>query len=208
MWRLAKSIETLRLECNQRWPRRDKASDGTIGDPSHASRTSDHNPWVKDASGTGVVRAFDCDGGPGLEPDEAHDDIGDTVAAAVIAAAKSGHPAMGEGAYVIWQGRIASAKSVPAWSWRPYSGADPHRSHVHVSVAEAQRGYDSTRPWGIAKPVPPPRPAQVVVKQGEGLGELAGRLGVTIPQILWANPRRFGLPLKAGESLNRPEGKR
>ena len=35
--------------------------------------------------------------------------------------------------YVIWNRRIASARSSPAWSWRAYDGDDPHTNHVHVS---------------------------------------------------------------------------
>lgn len=35
--------------------------------------------------------------------------------------------------YVIWNRRIASALSQPAWSWRTYYGDNPHTDHVHVS---------------------------------------------------------------------------
>jgi hypothetical protein len=35
--------------------------------------------------------------------------------------------------YVIWNRRIASARSSPDWSWRGYDGDDPHTNHVHVS---------------------------------------------------------------------------
>lgn len=150
-WRLAGSLLVLLNEVNKRWPDRDKASDGTIGDAAHASRQSDHNP-----NAAGVVRALDVDAGPGLNPDEAHDTVGDHVTKAVIAAAKAGHPAMGPGSYVIHEGKIASANSAPPWSWRDYTGSDQHTSHPHISVALSERGYDSTRPWGLwPKPVPP-----------------------------------------------------
>lgn len=155
-WRTAEAIKTLFDEVNRRWPNRDKASDGTIGNAEHAARTSDHNPWIRDRKGVGVVRAGDVDSGPGLNPDEAHDDIGDTVAEAARQAGLHGHPAMGTGSYVIWDHHIASAVSVPPWSWRPYVG-DPHTSHPHISVGLDQAGYDSTRPWGIW-PVPSLKP--------------------------------------------------
>ena len=58
-WRLARALETLRAEINAKWPHRSKVSDGTIGDAAHATRTSDYNPYIKDQSGVGVVRALD-----------------------------------------------------------------------------------------------------------------------------------------------------
>jgi hypothetical protein len=150
-WRVAGALLVLLNEVNKRWPDRDKASDGTIGNAAHVAEgwtDSDHNPWVVDANGNGVVRALDVDAGPGLNPDNAHDTIGQTVADAAVAAGKAGHPAMGDGSYVIWHGQIASVNSVPPWSWRPFDG-DPHTSHPHVSVTTHQAGYDSTKPWGI-----------------------------------------------------------
>lgn len=53
-WRLAHSLETLRAQVNAKWPNRSKSSDGSIGDASHSSRLSDHNP-----DPSGVVRAID-----------------------------------------------------------------------------------------------------------------------------------------------------
>jgi hypothetical protein len=52
-WRLARSLETLRAQINTHYPKRNKASDGTIGDARHQAKASDHNPRE------GVVCAFD-----------------------------------------------------------------------------------------------------------------------------------------------------
>src|SRR5215472_9581086 len=57
-WRVAKSLARLRTQINDAFPQRSKSSDGTIGDAAHASRSSDHNPWIVD-DGIGVVSAFD-----------------------------------------------------------------------------------------------------------------------------------------------------
>lgn len=219
-WRVAGSLLTLLNECNRRWPNRDKASDGTIGDASHAARTSDHNPWVKDKNGVGVVRALDVDSGPGLNPDENHDRIGDKVTRAVILAAKAGHPAMGEGSYVIHERKIASVNSDPPWSWRPYTGSDPHTSHPHISVALHEKGYDSTRPWGLW-PVLEDSPAAVepkaVIKYPPTL-RLHGpkhptwtkvaqkRLGVQPDGVFGRVTRRHVIAYRKRHKLGRPFG--
>ena len=58
MWRVAKSLEVLRDQVNSAHPGQRKDNDGTIGDAAHQTRTSDHNPWVKDGA-VGVVTALD-----------------------------------------------------------------------------------------------------------------------------------------------------
>jgi hypothetical protein len=47
-----------------------------------------------------------------------------------------------DGGYIIWNRRIASAKRVvidgktyAPWTWRPYTGSNPHTDHVHISFA-------------------------------------------------------------------------
>ena len=52
-WRLARSLDTLRAQVNKAHPKRDKASDGTIGDSRHAATVSEHNPHP-----AAVVRAL------------------------------------------------------------------------------------------------------------------------------------------------------
>lgn len=135
MSRQARSLDVLLAEVNQHAPRRSKASDGGLGDPAHAARVSDHNP-----NKAGVWRARDFTDDP---PRFSADDFARRVAAML-----GKHPALGPGAYVIWRRRIISTSRL-AEGWRPYSGANPHNKHAHVSVATDAAGYDSTRPWGI-----------------------------------------------------------
>lgn len=151
-WRVADALLTLRAEVNARWPNRDRRSDGTIGDAAHATRNSDHNPWLRSA-GVGVVRALDVDkdlAGPASDPRPA----GEATEAAwladhVRALGIAGDPRLVGGGYVIWNRRIAS--EVDRWAWRPYSGINPHEHHVHVSVTRNSSGFDSRASWGVAQ---------------------------------------------------------
>src|SRR5438105_4061792 len=59
-WRRSKSLVKLMSQINAAFPSRDTSSDGAIGDAEHATRGSDHNPWVKDGK-MGVVTAQDID---------------------------------------------------------------------------------------------------------------------------------------------------
>jgi len=135
-WRVANSLDILLAEVNDAAPNRSKVADGSIGDTAHSSRVSDHNP-----NPAGVVRARDFTHDPAGGFD-AYD-----FAERVRELGRSGHPALGAGAYVISCGEIASATY--GWAWRPYTGSNPHDHHTHVSVATAAAGYDSTRPWGV-----------------------------------------------------------
>jgi peptidoglycan hydrolase-like protein with peptidoglycan-binding domain len=151
-WRLAKSLDKLRQQINAEWPDRDKDSDGTIGDAAHAATKSDHNP---DAGG--VVRALDITDDPKGGPSAAW-------LAEVLRASQD--PRI---SYIISNGRIASsypAHGAQPWAWRPYSGLNAHRSHVHISVVAGKAG-DSVKAWTIkadqgSKPKPPAKPAPVV----------------------------------------------
>jgi hypothetical protein len=129
---LAASLVALRREVNRRWPNRDKASDGWIGDPSHQARRSDHNPdWDAPGARRGVVRALDVDK--------------DGITVSQLLAAVVRDPRV---AYVIWNRRIASATADGTpWNWEPYRGTNPHTSHVHISIKHTATAEAGTSPW-------------------------------------------------------------
>jgi len=134
-WRLAKSLIRLRDQLNAAHPTRSKASDGTIGDAAHAATVSDHNPDAQ-----GIVRAFD------ITHDPAHGVDGNGIAEAL---ATHRDPRI---SYVIWNRRMLRSypkPGIPAWTWAPYTGADPHTNHVHLSVVADARGDDGIRPWNL-----------------------------------------------------------
>jgi hypothetical protein len=122
--KLCKAGQQLRLQVDDSFPDRDRASDGWLGDARHSARSSDHNP---DADG--IVRAIDIDrdlsgkAKPDLMPD---------LADQIRLCAKRGDKRI---SYVIFDGRIASSKK--AWRWRPYDGANKHNHHCHVSFTKA-----------------------------------------------------------------------
>ena len=138
-WRVAKSLLALRDQVNRKAPNRNKANDGTIGDAAHASRTSDHNPWVTDG-GVGVVTAMDI----------THDPAHGCDAGALAEAIRGSRDARVK--YVIWNRRIANPLPIggqPPWAWRPYTGANPHNHHVHISVKSDKPSYDSVASWTV-----------------------------------------------------------
>lgn len=142
-WRLALSLKTLRAQVDAKWPGRSKASDGSIADAAHSARKSDHNP---DASGR--VNAIDI----------THDPANGLDAGALAEILRnSGDPRL---KYIISNARIASADK--GWAWRPYTGLNAHRHHVHVSVVSGPIG-DGEQQWdldGIA-------PGQPLLKRGD-----------------------------------------
>lgn len=139
---LAPAAVTLRDEVNAAFPKRDKASDGWIGDASHAARKSSHNPcWTCSGRAHGIVRGLDIDISPDGRPDA---DLAKVVLQATI-----GDPRVW---YVIHDGKIYSR----TFGWQPmvYTGSNPHREHVHVSLNGANgvsgEGNFDTSGWGIA----------------------------------------------------------
>lgn len=170
-WRLAKSLEVLRAQVNERDAGRNKTSDGTIGDENHASRSSDHNPWVDG----GVVTAMDI----------THDPAGgfDSYAFAE-GMRKLKDPRI---KYVISNGRIFSSQQSP-WQWRKYSGANKHDHHVHISVLPDVAHYDSTMKWVLPEEAFERVPGSVAVVarvlakgvRGGGVEELQRILGLEV----------------------------
>jgi hypothetical protein len=204
-WRVAQALLTMRAEVDRKWPDRERASDGGIGDERHAQlgTASDHNPWVKDSNGIGVVRAFDIDAGRGLLPTRAQDDVGDTVSEVARLAGKAGHPALMGGGYVIYEGKIASAESNPPWSWRKHTG-DAHESHPHVSVGRKASAYDSRSPWGIVAaqiitspvggPATPATPAGAAAFPTLKVGDTGDRVKL-VQRFLWGSARAKASPV-------------
>ncbi len=138
-WRVATCLTALRDKINALAPRRSRAADGTIGDAMHRTRSSDHNPWVEDGR-LGVVTAIDIT-----------DDPGKGCSAEKLARSLQ---AMRDPRvkYVIWNRRIMNARAIDGaapWEWRSYNGANPHKSHLHLSVRPEKASFDSGAEWQV-----------------------------------------------------------
>lgn len=159
MARIAKSLDTLRSQVNAQWPGRSKANDGWIGDAAHQATASDHNP-----NAAGVVTALDITHDPahGLDAGK----LADTLRLSHDPRIK----------YIISNRRIASSLISP-WVWRPYSGANAHEEHVHVSVMADPKLYDDPRPWVIGKTVDLPPQPPPIAQGGRFTGIFATEFG-------------------------------
>lgn len=128
--------ERLRNQIDRKFPNRDKASDGWIGDTSHQAVPSDHNP---DWSDGGVVRAIDIDANLAKKDPTA----AQRLANQLKRAAKNGENRI---SYVIFNRKIASSRE--NWAWRDYVGSNDHTHHIHVSFTPA--GDRNGKPFDLA----------------------------------------------------------
>ncbi len=131
-WRTVPSLTKLLVQVDAVYPVRHPA-DGTAAGQGHFSTNpkSDHTPDVN-----GDVRAGDIG--------EVVEDDAFTVAEAIRLSRDSRIK------YMIHERRLFSSydhANGPPYTWRPYSGSNPHSSHVHISVLRTNQN-DSTA-WDI-----------------------------------------------------------
>jgi hypothetical protein len=116
----AKCCRQALQDATARWPNRNRASDGILGDAAHQKRKSDHN----------LGNAYD------LTHDPANG-----VDCHVLSRQVINDPRV---TYVIWNRRIYNRQRA-ALGWRNYTGPNPHTKHMHVSIRAAAR--DTLTPW-------------------------------------------------------------
>jgi len=119
--KLCAAGQQLREQFDDTYPDRDRTSDGWIADARHLSAgTSDHIP----SPASVLVHAIDVDRDVS---GTAKPDLMPNIADQLRVLAKTDKRIK----YIIFEGRIASAKSV--WRWRTYTGANKHNHHCHIS---------------------------------------------------------------------------
>lgn len=132
-WSVVPALAELRTQLDNVFPKRDHASDGTIGDYAHSQEDSSHNPddtgkhnaeWDTDPDGKQEVRAVDID-----------IDFKDSRASAqelvnhLIKYAKNG--TFWWLRYIIYNRKIYHKSS--EWIAQDYTGTSPHTEHIHVN---------------------------------------------------------------------------
>ena len=130
MARLCAAGVTLRKQLDLEFPKRDRRSDGWIGDRAHSQRKSDHNPDAK-----GVVYALDIDENFG-KGTWRNGKAAQRLADQLVRYAASGLPGAERVKYVVYEDRIASGTyKATWWKWRGKNFG--HTMHIHVSFTAA-----------------------------------------------------------------------
>jgi len=144
-WKLAAAADTLRTQVNTRYPKRDRGSDGTIGDQAHKRRISDHNP---DKSGYVMALDLDEDGWP------AH-----AFADELLKYLRNSGDNRVKN--VVYEGRVASATYKDhLWTWRSAPSLG-HAHHIHISFNETAKNGGAEFPLPILD-MPRAQPVELV----------------------------------------------
>lgn len=153
-WILVPCLGALRDEFNHLAPKRDKDSDGAVGNDQHSQQSSDHNPDetgktpTEDADNLNEVHAIDVD----RDLDPTRPDLMERCVQTVVLRHRSGRDNRLQN--VIYNRRIWSR----SWGWtaRAYAGANPHDHHAHFSARYTTEQEQDTRPWGLLGLLPAP----------------------------------------------------
>lgn len=133
----APACVAVRKQATKLWPDRSQASDGICASQQHstANPNSDHEPHVV-VNGVAYATAVD------LTDDKARGCDADAWAEYLRLARDK------RVKYVICNQRMFSSypvRGIPAWTWRTYTGSNPHDKHTHLSITP-EAVFD-TAPW-------------------------------------------------------------
>lgn len=140
-WRLTKSLSHFRQLVDERWPNRDRASDGTIGNEEHQAEMSGHNPddtagsrpaWNGDADSIPEVRAFDMDSDlhePGTTAQMLVDHIRRLPGVSAVIR------------YMIYDRTMYHSRD--GFAPTAYTGPSAHTEHIHFEGAWSQAADDN-----------------------------------------------------------------
>ena len=168
-WVVVPNLQELLEQMNTRFPKRDKASDGSIGDTRHQAGTSSHNadltgdPEYRDGDNKDEVRARDFD----ADLKDAGGVTMEHVVQLIVKLARLGR--LPHLRYVIFNGRIWHKRD--NFTTRTYTGVNKHEHHMHVNSDFTQAADSATGVnWhltDLGKKAPAaPKPTGIVLKEG------------------------------------------
>lgn len=126
-WYLNRFLTSWRTALNSRYPKRGKASDGSLGDAAHAATDSEHN---KDADGS--VDAIDVD----VNLFGSSNDTGTDAEIAEMRKVLKEFQAQPQAQLWIFRRQIAN-RDIGPWKVRPYNGKNAHDHHAHMQSRSA-----------------------------------------------------------------------
>ena len=135
MARLCTAGATFRDQLDRRFPKRDKRSDGWIGDAAHSSRFSYHNP-----DKNGIVWATDTDENMGVGTWR-NGRTCKRLANQLLAYQRSGLPGSDRVLHVVYEDQVASG-TYRKWWWIWRGKGYGHTQHMHVTWKQG-KGYDA-----------------------------------------------------------------
>lgn len=178
-WVVVPCLDEGRDQLNERFPNRDKSSDGSVGDLAHQGSSSSHNPdktgnpEYRDGDSNDEIRARDFDA-------DLRDPNGVTMEQVVqlwVTLARSG--VLWWIRYIIYNGRIWHRRD--GFVTRAYTGRNKHDKHAHVNsdftkAADEARGTNwHLSDLGLTPTPKPPTTGTRELRQGLR-GEDVGRL--------------------------------
>lgn len=123
---LSPSLDRLFDEINNRWPNRDRRTDGWYRPPS-VGKSVGHNRGAR-----GLVHAIDVDS----------DGIDENFIMSHI------YKGGGVLRYWIWNRKIYHVRD--GWQPRSYTGPSPHTDHIHIEINQTSTAEQYKGHWGIA----------------------------------------------------------
>lgn len=152
-WFPEPAIVSILLDANRVAPKRSHASDGIIGDASHAASVSDHNPDTD-----GGVHACDITNDPagGFDAWQWAHAVSNRIVQGLETRVKYLVSNDGKGCDQIFSKRDG------VWAWRQNGSCKTeHRSHLHVSILYTDAAENDQTPFfspAAPKPTTPPAP--------------------------------------------------